>query len=89
MVDMENLLREGFSVRNGRLCNRIGCVIGSVYVQQFGWGSPCTEYRFSDYDLRDYSIQKDAYGDWYLMRGYQKIRELRYSGGENWETKEF
>ena len=63
-------------------------LVGTIRVREFGWGSPCTEYHFDDYDLHEYSIVKAVhYDEWYLKKnGYQEVCSLRYLGGKNWET---
>ncbi len=87
MIDIEKYARDGFKLVNGEICSLYGSTLEyGVRVYSFGWGSPCTEYRFSNYDLHAYSIVKQ-YDGWYLMKdGYTKICQLRHLGGENWET---
>jgi hypothetical protein len=69
MLDMEKMAKGGFKIIDGRLCDNIGCWIGNIRVEEFGWGSPCTEYHFSDYELHEYSIEKSVYYDeWYLKK---------------------
>ena len=87
MVDMNELVRNGFKIVDGRLCDRYGsAVTGNVRVQEFGWGSPCTEYHFDDYSLHEYTIEKSVhYDEWYLKKnGYQQVCRLRHLGGKNW-----
>ena len=88
-INMEKLAREGFKIVDGVLCDRFGGIVGAVVrVTSVGWGSPCTEYRFDEYSLRDYTIKKETqYDNWYLAKGYSKICDLYYYGGKNWSTK--
>lgn len=89
MIDIEKYAKDGFKLMDGKLYSRYGSTLEyGMGVQPFGWGTPCTEYRFSNYDLHAYSIVKSVHSDeWYLMKdGYVKICVLRHLGGENWET---
>ena len=88
MVDFERLAADGFKLLGGRLYDRYGCVVEySCDVREFGWGSPCNEYHFTDYALSEYSIVKATqYDEWYLKKGYMEICRLRHLGGKNWET---
>ena len=87
-IDMEKLARDGFKIVDGLLCDRWGGTIGPVRVNSFGWSSPCTEYHFDEYSVRDYTIKKETqYDNWYLAKGYSKICDLYYYGGKNWSTK--
>lgn len=89
MIDIEELARKGFKIIDGRLCYKDGTMVAGLYrVNEFGWGSPCTEYHFDDYSLHEYTIEKAVQcDDWYLKKnGYQEICRLRHSGGKNWET---
>ena len=89
MVNMQELVRDGFKIINGRLCDRYGnSKFGAVDVFEFGWGKPCTEYKFDLYELKDYVIRKDVHYDrWCLVRGYTEVCELKYLGGKNWMSK--
>ena len=88
MVNMEELIRNGFKIINGRLCDRYGNALGAIDVQEFDWGKPCLEYRFDAYELHDYKIKRDVHYDrWCLVKGYTEICELRYLGGKNWMSK--
>ena len=86
MININELIQNGFKIVDGILCDRFcSTIVGCVRVQEYGWSSPCTEYKFDHYDLNDYSIKCNTYGEWYLMRGYQEICRLSYNGGKNWE----
>jgi len=82
-MSFDELIRDGFEIRDGKFYPRTG---GSTCftVQKFGWGGD--EYKINgDYDVTcNYSINTDAYGEWYLMRGYTKVCALQHLGGENW-----
>lgn len=90
MIDLERAARDGFKLLNGEIRDKYNSVTleYDARVQPFGWGSPCTEYRFTNYALSAYSIVKSTQWDeWYLMKdGYTRICTLRYLGGECWET---
>lgn len=91
MIDFEKLANEGFKLLNGQIYNRYGTIVleYNANVTQFGWGTPCTEYRFTNYDYSSYSIERSTqyHDEWYLKKdGYRNICRLRYLGGENWET---
>ena len=83
MINIYELFRNGFKIVNGDLCDRHGTWVGAR-VQAFGWGEPC--YKFDNYDLREFSIKKDGFNDWWLYQGYSKVCELKYYGGKNWAT---
>ena len=91
MINMEELIRDGFKIINGRLCNRYGNApvgSGAIDVLETGWSKPCLEYRFDSYGLNDYKIKRDIHYDrWCLVKGYTEICELRYLGGKNWMSK--
>ena len=89
MLNMNELIRNGFKIVDGRLCDRYGSSIcGNIRVREFGLGTPCIEYHFDDYDLHEYSIVKAVhYDEWYLKKnGYQEVCRLHHLGGNNWET---
>ena len=89
MVNMNELVRSGFKIVDGKLCDLYGSPIGgTIRVEEFGWGNPGTVYRFTDYELHDYSIEKSVhYDEWYLIKdGYQKVCRLSHLGGKNWRT---
>ena len=86
-MDVTRIIQEGFKIVDGRLYDRACTTYGVVRVEEFGWGSPCREYHFNDYDFHEYSIVQDSYDDWYLVKdGYIKICRLNYYGGKNWST---
>lgn len=81
-MSFEELISEGFEIENGRFYKRSGGIT-CYYVQKFGWGG--NEYKIAgDYSANEYSIDTDAYGDWYLKRGYTEICRLVHLGGESW-----
>lgn len=90
MVNFEKLAMDGFKLLNGRIYDRYGASVleYDAGVREFGWGTPCSEYRFTNYDYNSYSIVKSVqYDEWYLKKnGYTEICRLRHLGGENWET---
>ena len=90
MFDLERLSKNGFKIINGSLRDRYGCSIPGCIsdVVEFGWGSPCIEYHFTNYELNEYSIVKSVhYDEWYLKKnGYTEICKLRYLGDKSWET---
>ena len=59
MISMEELIRKGFKIIDGKLCDRYGTFLG-VYVTSCG----TNEYRFDNYDLHNYLIKKEIqYGN--------------------------
>lgn len=89
MLDLELVAKEGVKFLNGKIYDRFGCSVldydGGLI--EFGWGKPKTEYKFTSYNYRDYSIEKATqYEEWYLKKGAYIVCELRHLGGENWET---
>ncbi len=89
MIDTYALMRDGFTVKDGRLCNRNGDFLNIFVTEGQAWGGD-PFYIFSDYQLSDYKIERVkeffAGEHWYLMRGYEKLCELRHLGGINFET---
>lgn len=89
MLDLEKVAKEGLKFKDGKIYDRFGCSVleWDASLNSFGWGNPKTEYRFTNYNYREYSIEKSTqYNDWYLKKGANTICELRHLGGENWET---
>lgn len=89
MVDLEKLAKEGLKFKDGKILDRCGCTVyewdGRLF--EFGWGNPKTEYKFTNYNYREYSIVKAThYDEWYLKKGTNTVCVLRHLGGENWET---
>ncbi len=89
MVDLETLAKEGLKFKDRKILDRFGCTVfdwdGGLI--PFGWGNPKTEYKFTNYNYREYSIEKATqYDEWYLKKGAYTVCELRHLGGENWET---
>ncbi|MBQ2809851.1 MAG: hypothetical protein IKA43_04920 [Clostridia bacterium] len=81
-MSFEEFIKQPFEIVNGRFESK-GSAWGNYTVQKFGWGG--NEYKISgDYSANEYSIDTDAYGDWYLKKGYQEICRLYHLGGENW-----
>ena len=82
-MDFEEYIKHNFEICDGKFTSYSAS--GYFTVQKFGWGG--NEYKVighgADYDT-GYSIDKDSYGDWYLMRGYTKVCALIHLGGENW-----
>lgn len=86
MVDFYALISDGFRIKDGELCDKYG---SSLYVKinESLWSSG-NKYVFNDYSLREYSIEKDTWGDsWHLKRGYQNVCELEHLGGLNFKTR--
>ena len=83
-MNFEDYIKDDFEIRDGWFWAS-GWI--SYRVQKFGWGG--NEYKVigtgGDYDP-GYSVDTDAYGDWYLKKGYEKICRLTHLGGENWCT---
>lgn len=89
MLDLEKIVKEGAKFKDGKIYDRFGCSVleYDARVFEFGWGIPRTCYKFSNYSLSDYSIEKATqYEEWYLKKGSCTICTLKRLGGENWET---
>lgn len=82
-MDFEKFISHPFRIVNGRFESVGNVCYGNYTVQKFGWGG--NEYKIAgDYSAHDYSIDTDAYGDWYLKKGYTTVCRLYHQGGENW-----
>ena len=85
-MDTYNLIHYGFKIVDGVLKPNNG-YCASIRVEECQWsGNPCTKYRFNDYSLSEYTIEKSWHDEWYLKRGYQEVCKLKYYCGKNWET---
>lgn len=90
MLDLDYLAKAGFKLLNGKIYDKYGSSVleYNADIRAFGWGSPCNEYHFINYELSSYSIVKSPhYDEWYLKKnGYTEVCRLRHLGGENFET---
>ena len=88
--DLVALAREGFKIINGRLCDKYGNSLSydNFRLEEFGWGTPCTEYHFDDFDYSEYTIEKAVhYDEWYLKKnGYTQVCKMRKIGPKDFET---
>lgn len=90
MIDLEKAARQGFKIKDGRIYDKYGSSVleYDASVREFGWGSPCREYHFTNYELNAYTIERSVqYDEWYLKKnGYTEVCRLRHLGGTSWET---
>lgn len=88
--DLSALAKEGFKIIDGKLYNKYGNSISynDFKLLEFGWGNPCTIYRFSDFDYSEYTIEKATHYDvWYLKKnGYIEVCKMRKIGPKDFET---
>lgn len=81
----DDVIRNDFKIEDGKFYEKTGYSWLGYSVQKFGWGG--NEYKIvGDYSAADYSIDTDAYGDWYLRKGYSQVVRLYHHGGENWTS---
>ena len=83
-MDFKKLIQGDFEICNGRFSPRND--YGTCYyLREEAWVKD-SFLVVGDYSANDYYVKADAYGVWYLYRGYDPVIRLYHQGGLNWKS---